>query len=268
MRVSELYENFFSRTAKAHFAVTNAMSRTLQGKYSILAEPLHDRPSEIFQPLSAESKRSFLSKSPVTAPYAKDLEEGSMRLIVSPTSWTADEDFSILLEALVQYSADSIRHPNIPTLLAIITGKGPLKEHYTSKIKTLEEKKKLHNVVVRTAWLTASDYSLLLGSADVGISLHTSSSGVDLPMKVVDMFGTGLPVFGWSDFEAWGELVKEDFNGKGFTSAHELADLLVRYLETGRVDIDVLREGATKECSYRWDDEWDIVAGKLFGLCQ
>ena len=84
-------------------------------------------------------------------------------------------------------------------------------------------------------------------------------------MKVVDMFGAGLPVVGWSRFEAWPELVSEGVNGMGFGSAEELAQQLVTLFEDS-TKLENLRAGAQRESARRWDDEWDPIAGKLFGL--
>ncbi|KAJ2551815.1 mannosyltransferase, partial [Coemansia sp. RSA 1933] len=119
--------------------------------------------------------------------------------IVSSTSWTADEDFSILLDALARYdkvathpedNASSSSTKRLPRLAVLITGKGPLRAFYENEIRKMG----LLRVHVATAWLSAEDYPLVLGSADLGVSLHTSSSGLDLPMKVVDMLGCGTPV--------------------------------------------------------------------------
>ncbi|KAF2012276.1 glycosyltransferase family 33 protein [Aaosphaeria arxii CBS 175.79] len=270
VKISALYEKLFSRFASHHITVTNAMARVLKNDYGAQAVTLHDRPASLFQPISSQARTSFLTRLPETSSYAQDLTSDSTstpwRLLVSSTSWTADEDFSLLLDALCAYSAQATSKPNLPKILAIITGKGPQKEHYLSRIASLNQEGKLKNVVISTAWLTPEDYALLLASADLGVSLHTSSSGVDLPMKVVDMFGAGLPVVGWGKFEAWPELVKEDVNGKGFGSSDKLWQLLVNLFEDRDGLLATLKEGALKESEYRWDGEWDSVGGKLFQL--
>ena len=266
VRISEWYEGFFSKHADAHFTVTNAMARVLENKWNVKAVALHDRPPKHFQPLSPAQRSAFLHRLPETAQYAPDLENGTWRLIVSSTSWTPDEDFSILLDSLVAYADSTTTNSHLPKILAIITGKGPQKEYYLEQIRKLNEQKKLPNVVLTTAWLTSEDYASLLGSADLGISLHTSSSGVDLPMKVVDMFGAGLPVAGWSRFEAWPELVTEGVNGRGFGSAEELTRILEGLFVGKGGELGRLREGVLEEGKRRWDDEWGPVAGRLFEL--
>jgi beta-1,4-mannosyltransferase len=136
---------------------------------------------------------------------------------------------------------------------------------YLEQIVALEKSGKLQKVIIRTAWMTVQNYARLLASSSLGVSLHTSSSGVDLPMKVVDMFGAGLPVVGWDRFKAWPELVTEGVNGLGFGSSEELAEhLLELFGDNGR--LETLRLGAQKESSRRWDDEWNPIAGSLFGL--
>jgi len=190
---------------------------------------------------------------------------GKTKLLVSSTSWTPDEDFNLLLEALCSYASST---KSLPPILAIITGKGPQKQMYIDRIAALTKESKLNNVKILTAWLSAEDYATLLACADLGVCLHMSSSGVDLPMKVVDMFGAGLPVVGYNDYESWPELVKEGVNGRGFKKSPALASVLEELFgEKGGKQLAMLRKGAVKEGSRRWDEEWDGVAGRLLGLC-
>lgn len=269
VKVSKVYEQFLGRFADANFAVTNAMCDVLRSDFGITRPllPLHDRPAPLFVPLTNSQRIAFLTQSELTNVEANDIIDERTRLVVSSTSWTADEDFSVLLDALSAYSASATSDsPHLPELLVVITGKGPLKDQYQAKIDQMNAKQELEMISIKTAWLSFEDYAALLGAADLGVSLHTSSSGVDLPMKVVDMFGAGLPVLGYSDFKAWSELVQDGVNGRGFTNADEMSSILKTLFESTSNGLSTLKQGALSESRRRWASEWYPVAGNLFGL--
>ena len=167
--IYRFYEMLFGRyLADANLAVTDAMNKQLSGEMYKMPAPvhtLHDRPAAIFHPIeSSKEREAVLIRIPETRLVAKDIVDGNLRLIVSSTSWTPDEDFGLLLDALVDYGkAMSEPIPPVP-VLAIITGKGPQQKEYIEKIRVLQDAGKLPGVRVLTAWLSNRDYAALLAS--------------------------------------------------------------------------------------------------------
>ncbi|KAK9909090.1 hypothetical protein WJX75_007012 [Coccomyxa subellipsoidea] len=185
-------------------------------------------------------------------------------LIVSSTSWTPDEDFQILLDAAQQYDAEAVERPGaLPRLLFVVTGKGPQRAAYVERMRRLD----LQRVAFRTAWLEAADYPLLLGSADLGVCLHTSSSGFDLPMKVVDMFGCGLPVCA-AEYRCIGELVSDGTNGLLFDSASKLAAQLTELFEGfPQKESPLLRQlqdSVASTSALTWEQSWEKIVLPMF----
>jgi beta-1,4-mannosyltransferase len=220
---------------------------------------------------SAKGKRGS-RKSPKGA-EGVSWREGRPAVLISSTSWTADEDINVLLEAVKECEAHLLRaHKKkkkkekdaaaSPQLLVLITGKGPMRAMYEEQIEGLG----LQMTAIKTLWLEAEDYPRLLGSADLGVSLHTSSSGLDLPMKVVDMFGAQLPVCA-IDFKCLGELVQHQQNGLVFQDSAQLAAQLVEYVledRPGFAKIEELRTGVADFTETRWDDAWRVSALPFF----
>ncbi len=56
----------------------------------------------------------------------------------SSTSWTKDEDFGLLLHALVLLNDKTANMPSFPSLVVVVTGKGPEKAMYLKKIAALK----------------------------------------------------------------------------------------------------------------------------------
>ena len=204
-------------------AAAPAWARTLEPRARSLFTAADANANPANDAADAKKKRRAPARPRLLPPSS-----GRPALVVSSTSWTPDEDFGVLLDALVEYDrvaredameaaasrgssaggGDGIRgrassRRSYPDLFVVVTGKGPERESYEARIAALT----LERVVVRTAWLASEDYPTLLGAADLGVCLHTSSSGLDLPMKVVDMQGAGLPVAAVR-YDVIGELVR------------------------------------------------------------
>src|SRR5207244_4291556 len=81
---------------------------------------------------------------------------------------------------------------------------------------------------IHDGFLNECDYRDLLHRADIGLSMHRSSSGLDLAMKVVDLFGAGTPVCAFNYGECVREQVCDGETGFLFHSAAELAEILER----------------------------------------
>jgi len=147
------------------------------------------------------------------------------------------------------------RKPVLPKLVVVITGKGPMKEFYMEKIR----KTHWNHVRVLTQWLESADYPRLLGCADLGISLHQSSCGLDLPMKVVDMFGCDLPVIAFG-YDTIKELVVPNKTGLLFTSATQLTNHLCSLLEgfpTRQDRLNRMRTEIHETHRQRWPENWN-----------
>ena len=237
-KLAKRYEETMAPLADGHLCVTKAMKDYLRKDMKIIKDisVLYDCPPTMFRPLAVEEQDAFLRRLEREAlaagcAWTDELTENQTLLtekvngkilprrnrpvlLTSSTSWTEDEDFGILLDALVTLDTrlGSLR------VLVFVTGKGPMKDFYQDKISQLQ----LQNISIHTLWLTPSDYPLLLACADLGVSLHTSTSGLDLPMKILDLYGCEVPVCAMG-FQCLDELVQDKVTGRIFTTSDELA---------------------------------------------
>jgi beta-1,4-mannosyltransferase len=271
-----IYEKIFGKLANNALCVSKAMKEDLSKNWGINAHVLHDLPQKFFKRTSRIDQAALFNRHAwgklENGENAFFLPNGSQRqdrpvLLVSSTSWTADEDFSVLLDAVAACDARATKEKKqFPPVRFVVTGKGDLQAFYQQKISEL----KLSHFTFYTEFLSYADYAKLLGSADLGVSLHFSSSKLDLPMKVVDMFGSELPVIAY-DYGCLSELVQNGKNGFTFTNTQQLADILyenVSKLPSDTTTIDRFRQEIQTFKKTKWEDTWAQAALPIFGCIE
>lgn len=118
VKIAKIIETTVGRLSYANFCVTKAMKEDLEKTYKVKATVLYDRPPSHFKTISLKEKHDLIMKLAATYPELKiddkttpftEMNENGVvvnktsnraALLVSSTSWTPDEDFSILLAAL------------------------------------------------------------------------------------------------------------------------------------------------------------------------
>jgi len=225
VRLARWYEFRAGRGARTHLCVSRAMRDDLWRR-GIDAEVLYDWPWYV-PPARGGSQPGFIA--------------------VCPAGWTSDEDIEMLLDALGLMRDTA--------LTVYITGEGVKRKDLEPRLLPLRAK----GVLIDTGFLPETEYRALIGRAHLGLSLHRSSSGLDLAMKVVDLFGAGVPVCAFDYGGSVGEQIEDGVTGFLFRTAAELAALLSR-LQSDAGGLSVMRAAVRERWPVAWDAEWKRTA--------
>ena len=253
----------WARRADAHLAVSQSLADWLRRKWRLQANVVYDRPGDAFTKPSLEAANDLWHR------LARELHLGGRRipLVVAPTSWTPDEDFDLLLEALERaertlVSKHGTSDGTSPDLAVLLTGRGAMKSVFEQRLSRRDFKR----VAVRTVWLEPGDYPTVVGMADAGLCLHQSSSGLDLPMKVADFRGAGVPVCAFDYGPVLGEVLTSGREGVTF---HEPGQLAAVLLALASADLSTTpafaasRTWLAAQPVERWREHWRRTAREV-----
>jgi beta-1,4-mannosyltransferase len=244
-------ETWIGRRGDAHVCVSRAMRAHLEATIGAAARVVYDRGPGWFAQPPTDRQRGMRTR--LFARYGIADADGAA-LLVSPTSFTPDEDLDLLYDAAdVIEQRRRVLPGGLPRLLVLATGTGPGRPAFEARAAA---RPRDALVVVRAAWVEADDYPALLACADAGVCTHRSSSGLDLPMKVADMFAAGLPVVALA-YPALTERVRDGETGVLFEDAAGLARAWeALFAPAGAQTLAALRRASAAAGQERWLDGW------------
>src|SRR5690606_34482410 len=104
------------------------------------------------------------------------------------------------------------------------------------------------------------------GIADVGLCLHQSSSGLDLPMKMADFRGAGVPVCALDYGTVLSEVLTPGHEGVTFHEPGQLAAVLTAL---GTATLHAVPQFAAARAwlaatpPERWESHWNACARRV-----
>ena len=258
VRLARWYERRDARRVDANICVSRGMAGWLETRFGVTRPTvLYDRPASVFAPLERTERERFRQ-----ALFGRlGVRLGGSALVVCPTSWTEDEDFDVIVDAVPRLEErirgweSAVPGRRFTDIVILVTGDGARRTRFERLFAGLPARR----VQLRTRWLEPEEYPRVVGSADLGLCLHRSSSGLDIPMKVADLFGAGVGVCALDYGACLAERVRHGDNGLLFSTGRQLADVLFELFETFPGDqstLERLRTGARRSARPTWDEGW------------
>jgi beta-1,4-mannosyltransferase len=258
VRFARWFERRDARRVDANLCVSRGLAAFLESRFGVQqARVLYDRPASAFVPMERTAREQLRQ-----ALFSRlGVHTRGAGFIICPTGWTEDEDFDLVIEAVPRLEERirgweaAGRGRRFADLVILVTGDGSRRAEFERRFAGLPARR----IQLRARWLEPEDYPKVVGSADLGLCLHRSSSGLDIPMKVADLFGAGVPVCALDYGIGLGERVRHGDNGLLFSTARQLADVLFDLFETYPNDqsmLDRLRSGARKSARPTWEEGW------------
>jgi beta-1,4-mannosyltransferase len=265
VRAARWLERRDGRRAAANLCVSRGMAAFLDRSFGLHGvQVLYDRPAAVFTPMDQHARDRFRQ----VLFGRMGIRSEPTGFIVCPSSWTEDEDFDVAIDAVVDleerirgWEAGDPRR-RFPQLVILVTGDGRRRAEFERRFAGLPA----HRVQLRARWLEPGEYPSVVGSADLGLCLHRSTSGLDIPMKVADLFGAGVPVCALDYGRCLAERVRHADNGLLFSNARQLSDILFDLFErypTDQASLDRLRRGARRSARPTWEEGWEREAKAL-----
>jgi len=258
VRLARWYERRDARGVDANLCVSRGLAAFLESRFGVKqASVLYDRPASAFVPIDRGDRERFRQ-----ALFTRlGIRANTVGFIVCPTSWTEDEDFDVVIEAVIRLeerirgweAGDAARR--FPELVILVTGDGARRSEFERRFAGLPARR----IQLRARFLEPDDYPRVVGSADLGLCLHRSSSGLDIPMKIADLFGAGVPVCALDYGACLAERVRHGDNGLLFSNGRQLADILFELFEAFPADqkaLERLRTGARRLARPTWEEGW------------
>lgn len=254
------YEGWAGRLARRHLCVSAALAAELRARWGLSDVTVQrDAPFTTFRPLPEAERRARRRR--LLADVSSGLTEDRVLLVASPSSWTSDEDFDLVLDAapLISARVQAASLASAREIVIVATGRGHLRARYERAFEAL----RTPGFRVRTSWLAPGDYPAMLAASDVGLCLHRSVSGLDLPMKLADFRGVGLPALVLD----YGPVLREVFepgpDGWLFADAESLAGHLFRLASGDPGEPGSARHPLRRRPPRGWSTSWRATSAPV-----